>query len=407
MPSSSNPKASAPHVRVRGPLIAASRGAILKQTERLLESSLFRQSRRYRDVLRYLVEQALDGKGEPELKERTIGVEVLGRGGDYDTAADASVRVVAGEIRKRLALYYQQPGHESEIRIDLPAGSYQPEFSMPGEWQELPSARAQWKRRAFYGALSLLTVGAVTFAWLTVHPFEGALASFWYPVFKDSEPVLVCIGERPQLGAFDAFPPHAAADGPSPRTMADFLDHNPVLIFSDVLATNRIADFLRSKEIAYRMRTSTTTDLGSLREGPAILIGSYNNAWSDRLNADKRFRFRAPSADGLVVLEDRQNPARQDWSMRLTASYSDVTADYGLITRAFESTTGHTVVTIGGFSGLATEAAAEFAVSPAGMKMLASRAPGGWKTQNLEVVIEAKLINGTAAPPRIVATHFW
>jgi hypothetical protein len=404
-PSESN--ASDPQVRGRAPLTAASRAAILEQAERIIDSTLFRQSKRYPQVLRYLVEHALNAKGEPDLKERTIGVEVLGRGHDYDTNVDPSVRVVAGEIRKRLILYYQQPGHESEIRIDLPAGSYQPEFSMPGERQELPSERAWWKRRAFYGALCLLTVGALTLAWLTIHPLAGALASFWYPVFKDSEPVLLCIGERPQLVALDASPPRAAPDGASPRTMADFLDHNPVLVFSDVLATNRIADFLRSRKIAYRMRTSTTTDLGSLREGPAILIGSYNNVWADRLNADKRFRFRAPSAEGLVVLEDRQNPIHQEWSMRLTASYSDVTADYGLITRAFESTTGHTVMTIGGFSGLATEAAAELAVSPEGMKMVASRAPAGWKTKNLQVVIEAKLINGTAAPPRIVATHFW
>jgi hypothetical protein len=247
----------------------------------------------------------------------------------------------------------------------------------------------------------------VTFAWLALRPREGALASFWDPVFRDSEPVLLCIGERPELPSSGASPARAAPDGAAPRTIADLLNRRPVLAFSDVLAANHIADFLRSRGITYRMRTAATTDLGALREGPAVLIGSYNNAWADRLNADKRFRFRTPGADGLVVLEDRQNPTREDWSMRLTASYPDVTADYGLITRALESATGHTVVTIGGFSGLGTEAAAEFAVSPAGIEMLASRAPQGWKTKNLEIVIEARLINGTAAPPRVVATHFW
>jgi hypothetical protein len=93
--------------------------------------------------------------------------------------------------------------------------------------------------------------------------------------------------------------------------------------------------------------------------------------------------------------------------MSTETTYSDVTADYGLVTRMFEPTTGRTVVTMGGLSGRATDAAAEFAVSPDGMKLLASDAPGGWKTKNLEIVIEVKLINGTAAPPRIVATHFW
>jgi len=401
-PSRSN--APDPHVRGRAPLTAASRAAILEQAERIIDNTLFRQSKRYPQVLRYLVEHALNGKGEPELKERTIGVEVLGRGPDYDTNADPSVRVVAGEIRKRLILYYQQPGHESQIRIDLPAGSYQPDFWMPGEWREPTSARAWWASRGFYGALSLLTACAAAFAWLTIRPLESALDSFWHPVFEDSQPVLICIGVRPG-GPLppSVLPPQA---GPADK-MVEFLDRDPAIVFSDLLAANQIAEFLRSRKIPHRIRASTLTDLGQLREGPAVLIGSFNNAWATRLNGDKRFRFEWHDADRSSRIADRQNPTRRNWSMSTETTYSDVTADYGLVTRTFEPTTGRTVVTMGGLSGRATDAAAEFAVSPDGMKLLASDAPGGWKTKNLEIVIEVKLINGTAAPPRIVATHFW
>jgi hypothetical protein len=371
--------------------------------QRIIDSPLFRQSKRYPQVLRHVVEHALNGKGEPELKERTIGVEVLGRGPDYDTNADPSVRVVAGEIRKRLILYYQQPGHESEIRIDLPAGSYEPVFWMPGEWKEPASARAWWESRSFYGALSLLTVCAAAFAWLTIRPLDSALDSFWRPVFEDSQPVLLCIGVRPgRPRPPDVSPPQA---GPADK-MVDFLDRDPAIVFSDLLAANQMAEFLRSRNIPHRTRASTLTDLRQLREGPAILIGGFNNAWATRLNGDKRFRFEW-QRDGFSFIADRQNPTHRNWSMDSETTYSDVTADYGLITRAFEPTTGRTVVTMGGLSGLATDAAAEFAVSPDDMEMLASRAPKGWKTKNLEIVIEVKLINGTAAPPRIVATHFW
>src|ERR1700746_2184936 len=100
-----------------------SRAIILSQLERILANPLFKNSRRYPNLLRYVVEQTL--KGHPdELKERTLGIEVFGREPDYDTNLDPVVRTTAAEIRKRLALYYQDPNHESDLRIDLPLGSY-------------------------------------------------------------------------------------------------------------------------------------------------------------------------------------------------------------------------------------------------------------------------------------------
>ena len=77
-----------------------------------------------------LVERSLHGHAEP-LKERTLGVEVFGRAPDYDTNLDPVVRTTAVEIRKRIAQYYHEEGHQNEIRIDFPAGSYLPEFRMP------------------------------------------------------------------------------------------------------------------------------------------------------------------------------------------------------------------------------------------------------------------------------------
>ena len=104
--------------------------AIREQLERLLLHQTFRNSKRYPSLLRYVVEHTLEGNVEP-LKERTLGIEVFGREIDYDTNLDHIVRSTAGEIRKRIAQYYHESGHESEIRIDLPSGSYVPEFHWP------------------------------------------------------------------------------------------------------------------------------------------------------------------------------------------------------------------------------------------------------------------------------------
>src|SRR5665213_3111835 len=109
-----------------------SSAAVREQLDRILASPLFKNSKRYPSLLRYVVEQVLDGHGS-ELKERTLGIEVFGRVPDYDTNIDPVVRISAAEIRKRIAQYYHDSGHVDEIRIDIPLGSYVPEFRAPSE----------------------------------------------------------------------------------------------------------------------------------------------------------------------------------------------------------------------------------------------------------------------------------
>ena len=109
------------------PVTEVDRGAIRGQLERMLESPLFRNSKRYPSLLRYLVEQALAGN-DAHLKERTLGVTVFHRAPDYDTNQDTVVRLTAGEVRKRIAQYYHQPEHAGELQIDLRPGSYVPVF---------------------------------------------------------------------------------------------------------------------------------------------------------------------------------------------------------------------------------------------------------------------------------------
>src|SRR5450759_964706 len=95
--------------------------------EHVLGSHLFRGSRRCQILLRHITERTLAGDTS-SLKERTLGIEVFGRAPDYDTSQDPIVRAGAAEIRKKLAQYYQEPGHESEVRIELLSGSYIAEF---------------------------------------------------------------------------------------------------------------------------------------------------------------------------------------------------------------------------------------------------------------------------------------
>jgi len=86
-----------------GPVAALTQERVREELNRVLASHEFRTSKRSQEFLRYVVEHTLTGHGDM-LKERTIGIEVFGRPTSYDPSDDATVRVKAGEVRKRLGL---------------------------------------------------------------------------------------------------------------------------------------------------------------------------------------------------------------------------------------------------------------------------------------------------------------
>ena len=98
--------------------------------EAVCDSPSFRASPKSCQFLRHIVDRTLRGNVD-ELKERLIGIELLGREACYDTGSDAGVRVRANDVRKRLAAYYAASSREMEFTFDMPAGSYIPRFYMP------------------------------------------------------------------------------------------------------------------------------------------------------------------------------------------------------------------------------------------------------------------------------------
>src|SRR5690349_12367723 len=102
--------------------------AVTEQLDRILAHNLFARSVRYQTLLRHVVECRLEGDLD-RLKERIIGIEVFGRAPDYDNTSDPIVRINASEVRKRLTQYYEGPGRDDDIRIELISGSYVPILS--------------------------------------------------------------------------------------------------------------------------------------------------------------------------------------------------------------------------------------------------------------------------------------
>jgi TolB-like protein/Flp pilus assembly protein TadD len=98
----------------------------------VLQSHEFASSKRAQEFLTLLVDRALAGEFDL-LRERMIGAELFQRPVGYDTANDPVVRVKATEVRKKLTRYYLEQPQKHAVRIDLPSGTYVPQFLFEAE----------------------------------------------------------------------------------------------------------------------------------------------------------------------------------------------------------------------------------------------------------------------------------
>jgi dipeptidyl aminopeptidase/acylaminoacyl peptidase len=158
---------------------APSATAVEAQLERVLGSTTFRGAERSRTLLRFLVTETLQGRGD-ELKEYTLGAEALGRGSAFDPRTDPVARVEASRLRSRLDVYYATEGAGDPVRMALPRGRYAPAFELRHEVsasggpqaaappEDAPSTGALRRSssvQSLLAALALVLVTAVT-VWL-------------------------------------------------------------------------------------------------------------------------------------------------------------------------------------------------------------------------------------------------
>ncbi|MCI0490835.1 MAG: hypothetical protein L0229_29945 [Blastocatellia bacterium] len=96
--------------------------------ESLLSSKHFVNAHKKKEFLRLICDFYFEGRAQ-ELNEYIIGYDVFGRDSDYNPSDDPIVRVFAHEIRKKLEAYYTNEGANDPIRLEIPAGGYQPVFT--------------------------------------------------------------------------------------------------------------------------------------------------------------------------------------------------------------------------------------------------------------------------------------
>jgi hypothetical protein len=399
------------------------RTAIYQQLERMLSNSHFKQSRRFPSFLRFVIDHTLQGQTDL-LKERTLGIEIFGREADYDTASDPIVRVTATEIRKRIAQYYQEPGHETELRVSLPAGSYLPQFHWPQAAKETshteivvaspPPASVSAEplelvitpdqsRRGFWRPITAGILAAAVLcaaaAYLWHSTQRSAFDFFWGPLVNSSEPVLFCVADQSRYSTI------TLRDAADPSRQTQLQDNLTAIIIDDLNPIVRVAGLLQSNGKKYTLKGEGATNLMDLRNGPTVFIGAFDNAWTLRLTAPLRYHFaNNPDMTDFAIM-DSTKPGQPGWVVnRFQQMTTNNYRDYAIVARFTDSTTGKLAVVAAGVARGGTRVATEYLTDPTDLAQLA-RAAGNKK--NMEVVLSTQIIDGEPGTPKVEASYFW
>jgi hypothetical protein len=405
----------------------ADAAKIRTQLDSLLASPQFRTSRRCQLLLQHVTEKTLAGE-TGSFKERILGVCVFGRVPNYDTNQDPVVRATAGEVRKKLAQYYQEPGHENEIRFALLPGSYVPEFHLP-EPAVVPEPpvpakavnRKPWWRRPLPVTLALVAVALACF-WAMYRSNRSPLDQFWART-ASSPSVLICLGQPPaynfrsdkKQAALAALMEHPSAESvAATRQLIPLSDlvamPDRYMALGDATCLLRLATFFEKRGTPYYFRGSLATTFEDLREHPAVLVGAFDNQWTLRFGDQLRFSFQKNFNDPAGISEmirDRDHPERKNWKLVNAWPDWDVSTDYALISRVRDRETDRMLVIAAGITQYGTVAAGEFITNPDYFSEALGHLPKNWQKKNLQIVLEVPVVHGASGHPRVVATATW
>jgi hypothetical protein len=416
---------------------------VLGTLRSILDSPHFSKSKRYPALLEFAVRAALD-ENSSLLKERTLGIEVFGRRADYDTSSDAVVRIAAGEVRRRMALYFAEHP-DAPVRIGLPVGSYKaefyfrlpaahersfpepqvrptvdndPEFPQPdtGGWRpgpvplpvRVPRPKGNSRRlstRLRVGLLALL-LAIVAGAVLLQHWRDTRGRELWLPVLQNDAPAIILVGRDPT-------PRSADAGAGQAETAAFEPGEQNSLVLYDAIATAKVCSVFRKYGRDCEIVPARLAKLEDIRGKSVVLVGALDNPWTARLLAPLRYQAQFDTATqpesnrARMIVEHKPTGDIPLWKIGHDDLPKESGKDYAIVARFRSDITDGMVVVVAGLGSQGTNIAGKYVSSPEKVSEILSRAPKGWKNFNFEAVLQIDVVQGSSGHVEVIASNFW
>lgn len=286
---------------------------VRQSLETLLSSKHFVNAHKKKKFLRLICDFYLEGRAQ-ELNEHILGYDVFGRDSSYNPSDDPIVRVFAHEIRKKLEAYYANEGAHDPIRLEIPAGSYQPVFIRqlhepavePFEAAAQPETEVDKSRQR--PALAKLTPGSLAMSlvvfflvavvaglafWnmrlrqeiadIEVAKTPATYGAVWSPFMTDDNPPLVILSNPPTFRFTNPSDPEAVTKDSIPlaretvEALKDKFVTNPEVSIKESggPADDNAAAPLRDKVVIERNRTPSLILSKNVYTGVGEAIGLH------------------------------------------------------------------------------------------------------------------------------------
>jgi hypothetical protein len=435
---------------------------VLRAVEEIIRSRLFRTSPQCQKLLRYVVSHTLEGR-EEELKERIIGCEVFGRPQNYNTSDDPVVRTRAADVRKRLAVFYQEEGAKAAIRITMPSGSYRVLLTSLGSSRDIGAAtaasavvagwhpasqseqltekapeaatpqitpaqeteselqagrrRLRWTRLAAPCALLLAIAAGILAVWswtnhLRYHSFE----TFWAPLAGGSRPPIIYIGSSAVYRLTGNYIERYEAAHPTFKPDQNGREFTVPLAKGDVIdAGDLVPDersFVTVGDVAAAVSiTSMLADRKQpydLRVGQDVVFGDFRTTPVILIGAFNN-SWTIELSDTPCFSFGADNSIREAQGLRrVWRTVRDAQGvpheDYALISRQISPKSGKFVFTVAGLDLTGTRAAAEFVRDPVRLDAALRKLPSGWQDKKLQLVLHTNVLDDIPSGTQVAAS---
>jgi hypothetical protein len=377
----------------------------------LLRSGAVREHTHLHSLLTYLGRQSVEDPAQL-LKEYTIGVEALGKPGDYDPRLDPTVRVEVARLRTRLREYYEGPGATHRVWLTIPKGGYMPAFVEGSRVTITPGVPPRASRvRHLWPALTVVLLAALAWQQWRTGRAAPALApeveAFWAPHFSGSTPTLIVYGAPLFLKVQNSFFRDTHVNRVEELDKSSQvrgvigvlkpLEIRPIYHFTglgEAEAIFYITRVLAAGNAQLEVKRSNAVSWDDLKNRHVVMIGGRK--FNPQI-PDLPFQPRFLAEKGKVFdLQARGNEPAEYQSLR-KSSHGDVTDDFSIISvyPGFSSNTRF--VTIESSYTGATLAAAEFVTRPDTLREVVNRnlpLSRSSPYRAFQVVVGSKLNNG-------------
>ncbi len=435
---------------------------------RILESRHFSSAPKKQKFLQLICEAYLEGRAS-KLNEYLIGYEVFDRKETYDPALDSIVRVGAHEVRKKLERYYKVEGRNEALLLEIPAGSYIPNFTRlrrepepTGLTKDPPAPSLIARFTGFLGyfvgyrshfarveniwilSLALVSIISIIGAGMLAlsnrqlrmqikegdQPKELAAVykPVWEPFLNDGSPTLLVLSNPPVYRFWNPADHKSLSDisinlTPSQTAALEerlgrerlVLKNNPLprLVLSydeytgvgEAVGLYRLTSLFKSLSKGPMLKQSRTVSAEDMKSHNVILLGSV---WVNEWSGKDLIKEDFGSGPSATIINHNPLPGEErEYGAKFDEETGRLIEDYGLITIKPNISEKKTVMVLAGTHSEGTEAAAEYLTSEENLANLNQRLLllNRPSPKHFQVLLKVKVDNGIPTIISIVTIH--